>query len=113
MFSKKSGMRTPPPERRRSRGDPLESLAQKREHLYGPLRETGDFRRKIISVIDRQGGKKKRTVPAPRKVSRGLSSALGEHDAEREKVCEEPEARPGVAEIPGGESQPARLFETR
>ena len=39
-------------------GDPLESLEQKREHLYGPLRETGDFRRKIISVIYRKGGKK-------------------------------------------------------
>ena len=39
-------------------GDTLESLEQKREHLYGQLRGTGDFRRGIISVIYRKCGKK-------------------------------------------------------
>jgi len=39
-------------------GDTLESLEQKRDHLNGQLRETGDFRRGIISVIYRKCGKK-------------------------------------------------------
>ena len=39
-------------------GDPLESLEQKRENLYGQLRDTGDFRRGVISVIYRKCGKK-------------------------------------------------------
>jgi len=39
-------------------GDTLESLEQKRDHLYGQLRETGDFRRGIISVLYRKCGKK-------------------------------------------------------
>jgi len=38
--------------------DALESLEQKREHLYGQLRQTGDFRRGIISVLYRKCGKK-------------------------------------------------------
>ena len=39
-------------------GDTLEGLEQKRKHLYGQLRETGDFRRGIISVLYRKCGKK-------------------------------------------------------
>ncbi len=36
----------------------IESLEIEREHLYRQLRETGDFRRGIISVIYRKCGKK-------------------------------------------------------
>ena len=36
----------------------IESLEKKREHLYSDLREVGDFRRGIISVIYRKCGKK-------------------------------------------------------
>lgn len=36
----------------------LESLELKREQLYKQLRETGDFRRGIISVVYRKCGKK-------------------------------------------------------
>jgi len=36
----------------------IERLEIEREHLYGQLRETGDFRRGIISVIYRKCGKK-------------------------------------------------------
>ena len=36
----------------------IESLEKKREHLYRDLREVGDFRRGIISVIYRKCGKK-------------------------------------------------------
>lgn len=36
----------------------IESLEKKREHLYKDLREVGDFRRGIISVIYRKCGKK-------------------------------------------------------
>jgi len=36
----------------------IESLKKKREHLYKDLREVGDFRRGIISVIYRKCGKK-------------------------------------------------------
>jgi hypothetical protein len=39
-------------------GETLESLELKREHLYKQLRETGDFRRGIISVVYRKCGKK-------------------------------------------------------
>jgi hypothetical protein len=39
-------------------GETLESLERKREHLYRQLRETGDFRRGIISVLYRKCGKK-------------------------------------------------------
>ena len=38
--------------------DTLESLEKKREELYRQLREVGDFRRGIISVIYRKCGKK-------------------------------------------------------
>ena len=36
----------------------IESLEKKREHLYRDLREVGDFRRGIISVLYRKCGKK-------------------------------------------------------
>lgn len=39
-------------------GETLESLEQKREHLYRQLTETGDFRRGTISVVYRKCGKR-------------------------------------------------------
>lgn len=51
-------MLTKHPERRTPRRDILESLEEKREHLYGQVWETGDFGREMISVIYWQCGKR-------------------------------------------------------